>query len=175
MTLGKWDVNRVYCCEALELLRGLPDNSVSCIVTSPPYFGLRSYTDDDEREIGKEETPEEYVAALVGVFREARRVLRKDGGRLRDLLVLLVCGGNTPLVELGEQSKEEETARAKKFDPAGIVHMIALCENIQRSAKSSAVPRALLDALIVRMALTDKFADVTALVAGGGQLPAKKR
>ncbi len=52
--------------------------------------------------------------------------------------------------------------------------MIALCENIQRSAKTSAVPRALLDALLVRMALTDKFADVTALAAGSVN-SAKKR
>lgn len=78
-TLGAYETNTVYCCGALELLRGLPDGSVNCIVTSPSYFGLRSYTDDDDREIGKEETPEGYVGAVVVVFREARRVLREDG------------------------------------------------------------------------------------------------
>jgi hypothetical protein len=55
--------------------------------------------------------------------------------------------------------------------------MIALCENIQRATKSSAVPRALLDALIVRLAMTEKLADVTALVTNGkaGAPAAKKR
>lgn len=79
MKLGQWDTNTIYNVDALELLKGLPDESVNCIVTSPPYFGLRSYTDADGREIGKEETPEQYVAALVEIFCEARRVLRSDG------------------------------------------------------------------------------------------------
>lgn len=59
-------------------LKTLPDASVQCCVTSPPYFGLRKYS-DDPREIGQEATPAEYVAALVEVFREVRRVLRDDG------------------------------------------------------------------------------------------------
>jgi len=60
-----------------ELLRGLPDCSVHCCVTSPPYFGLRDYGNDAQ--IGLEQTPEAYVAELVAVFREVRRVLRDDG------------------------------------------------------------------------------------------------
>lgn len=71
--------DRVYCCDALALLRSLPDASVNCIVTSPPYYGLRSYTDGDDREIGKEETPAAYVERLRVLFAEARRVLRDDG------------------------------------------------------------------------------------------------
>ena len=63
--------------DAREHLRGLPDGSVNCCVTSPPYFGLRDYGADGQ--IGLEQTPEEYVAALVDVFREVRRVLRDDG------------------------------------------------------------------------------------------------
>jgi hypothetical protein len=46
-------------------------------VTSPPYFGLRDYGHDGQ--IGLEPTPDEFVAALVAVFREVRRVLRDDG------------------------------------------------------------------------------------------------
>lgn len=64
--------------DACEMLRTLPDRSVQCIVSSPPYFGLRKYT-DDAREIGHEPTPAAFVAALVAVFHEARRVLRDDG------------------------------------------------------------------------------------------------
>jgi DNA modification methylase len=63
-----------------EVLKTLPDNSVHCCVTSPPYFGLRSYGIGQENgEIGQETTPDEYVAQLVAVFREVRRVLRDDG------------------------------------------------------------------------------------------------
>jgi DNA modification methylase len=60
-----------------ERLKDLADESLHCIVTSPPYFGLRDYGMDGQ--IGLEETPEEYVQELVEVFRSARRVLRDDG------------------------------------------------------------------------------------------------
>ncbi|MBI1189301.1 MAG: DNA polymerase III subunit gamma/tau [Tepidisphaera sp.] len=95
--------------------------------------------------------------------------------RLRDLMVMAACGVDTPLVELSDASRQGEASRATKFDAAGLVHMIALCENVQRAAKSSSVPRALLDALIVRLALTEKLADVTAVVTGrAGVTTAKK-
>lgn len=58
----------------------LADHSVHCVVTSPPYYGLRSYGIGTENgEIGLEQTPDEYVANLVAVFQELRRVLRDDG------------------------------------------------------------------------------------------------
>jgi len=60
-----------------EILRSLPADSTHCVVTSPPYFGLRDYGVD--RQIGLEPTPSEFVAAMVEVFREVRRVLRVDG------------------------------------------------------------------------------------------------
>lgn len=70
-------IDRVLCGDALEVLRDLPDESFHCCVTSPPYWGLRDY--GIEGQIGLEKTPEEYVAKLVEVFREVRRVLRNDG------------------------------------------------------------------------------------------------
>jgi DNA modification methylase len=60
-----------------EVLRTLPDESVHTCVTSPPYFGLRDYGHGGQ--IGLEPTPDAFVAELVGVFREVRRVLRDDG------------------------------------------------------------------------------------------------
>ncbi|MGE8943316.1 DNA-methyltransferase [Leptospira interrogans] len=60
-----------------ERLSELPDQSVHCCVTSPPYFGLRDYGHGEQ--IGLEPTPDDFVAALVEVFREVRRVLRDDG------------------------------------------------------------------------------------------------
>jgi site-specific DNA-methyltransferase (adenine-specific) len=60
-----------------EILQALPEQSVHCCVTSPPYFGLRDYGMAEQ--IGLEPTPEQFVAELVAVFREVRRVLRDDG------------------------------------------------------------------------------------------------
>ncbi len=60
-----------------ETLKTLDAGSVQCVVTSPPYFGLRDY--GAARQIGLEQTPVEYVAALVAVFAEVWRVLRDDG------------------------------------------------------------------------------------------------
>lgn len=60
-----------------EVLTTLPDKSVHCCITSPPYFGLRDYGVDGQ--IGLEQTPDDYVNELVGVFREVKRVLRDDG------------------------------------------------------------------------------------------------
>jgi len=59
------------------LLKRLPDQSVNCCVTSPPYFGLRDY--NVAGQIGLEQTPDAFVTELVAVFRELHRVLRDDG------------------------------------------------------------------------------------------------
>jgi DNA modification methylase len=68
---------RILTGDCLEVLRSLPGASVNCVVTSPPYYGLRDY--GCEGQIGLEETPEAYVAKMVEVFREVRRVLADDG------------------------------------------------------------------------------------------------
>jgi len=69
--------NLVLMGDVREKLKEVPDGTVQTCVTSPPYFGLRNY--GHEGQIGLEETPESYVAELVQVFREVRRVLRDDG------------------------------------------------------------------------------------------------
>lgn len=63
--------------DCLLALRDLPDESVNCCVTSPPYYALRDYGMDAQ--IGREDNPEEYIRRLVLVFREVRRVLTADG------------------------------------------------------------------------------------------------
>ena len=62
--------------DALEVLRQLPDGSVDCCMTSPPYWGHRVYTDGG---LGGESTPERYVAALTEICAELHRVLRREG------------------------------------------------------------------------------------------------
>ena len=68
---------RVIIGDCIEGMRSLPDQSVHTCVTSPPYFGLRDY--GMAGQIGLEDTPDAFVARLVDVFREVRRVLRDDG------------------------------------------------------------------------------------------------
>jgi DNA modification methylase len=67
----------VLCGDAVERLKSMGGESVQCCVTSPPYWGLRDYGVSGQ--IGLEKSPEEFVQKMVEVFREVRRVLRKDG------------------------------------------------------------------------------------------------
>lgn len=70
-------MSKILTGDCIEFMRGLPEKSVNCCVTSPPYFGLRDYGMGGQ--IGLEKSPDEFVAKLVEVFREVRRVLRDDG------------------------------------------------------------------------------------------------
>lgn len=73
---------RILIGDVRERLKELDDESVHCVISSPPYFGLRSYLADDHpdkaKEIGSERTLEEHIGALSSVFDEVRRVMRKD-------------------------------------------------------------------------------------------------
>ena len=91
----------LYNGDALEVLRTLPDRSVHMCATSPPFYGLRDY--GSEGQIGLEESPDEWVARLVEVFREVRRVLRDDG---------------TLWVEIGD-SYSAQPGQRKTTDKAG--------------------------------------------------------
>jgi|TARA_Y100000033_G_scaffold40929_1_gene41167 site-specific DNA-methyltransferase (adenine-specific) len=64
--------------DCIETLQKLDDKSINTCITSPPYWGLRNYN-DEEKQLGLEDTPEKFVNNLVKVFREVKRVLRDDG------------------------------------------------------------------------------------------------
>lgn len=100
------------------VLTTLPDQSVHCVVTSPPYFGLRDYGHDGQ--IGQEPTPAEFVAALVEVFREVRRVLRDDGTvwlNLGDSYASSPTGSDsaTSKLEGGKRTQHEGGKRPNKI------------------------------------------------------------
>jgi len=67
----------LYLGDAAECLTQLPDSSVDCIVTSPPYYGLRDY--EVQGQLGLEKHPQEYINQLVKVFQATRRVLKPSG------------------------------------------------------------------------------------------------
>jgi site-specific DNA-methyltransferase (adenine-specific) len=70
--------DKILCGDATVTLSTIPDSSVQCIVTSPPYFRQRDYGTGN-CQIGSENTVEEYIQRLLEVFRECRRVLKADG------------------------------------------------------------------------------------------------
>lgn len=87
-----------------QKLKEVPDKSVHCCVTSPPYFGLRDYGEDGQ--IGLEDTPEQFVANMVEVFREVWRVLRDDGTLWLNLGDSYSGSGKGPAGNLGVTHNE---------------------------------------------------------------------
>ena len=87
------ELNTIHCGDNCDVMRQMPDVCVNICVTSPPYFGLRDYGHDGQ--IGLEETPDAFVAKLVEVFREVRRVMRDDGTLWLNLGDSYSSGGRT--------------------------------------------------------------------------------
>ena len=80
--------------DCIQSLKKLEDESINTCITSPPYWGLRDYN-GEEKQLGLEETPEEFVENLVNVFREVKRVLRDDGTVWLNLGDSYSSGGRT--------------------------------------------------------------------------------
>ncbi|HDY89528.1 MAG TPA: site-specific DNA-methyltransferase [bacterium] len=70
-------LNKIYNEDCLKTMKRMDDNFIDCVITSPPYWGLRDYGVDGQ--LGLEKTPEEYVQKMVQIFQEVRRVLKKEG------------------------------------------------------------------------------------------------
>lgn len=118
---------KLHVGDCLGSLRAMPDDSVHCCVTSPPYFGLRDYGVDGQ--IGLEPTPDEFVQALVTVFREVRRVLRDDGTLWLNLGDTYSSGGrkyrdgDDKLAQRGMTTRPDDGAKPK--DLLGIPWRVA--------------------------------------------------
>jgi site-specific DNA-methyltransferase (cytosine-N4-specific) len=96
--------------DALDVLRQLPSESMQCVVTSPPYWGLRDY--DVAGQIGLETTLHQYINRLVAVFNEVRRVLKNDG-----VLWLNIGDGYTSGNRGWRASDKKNPARAMSVRP----------------------------------------------------------
>jgi len=90
--------------DVLEQLKTLPDESVNCVVTSPPYWGLRDYGQDGQ--LGLEQEPEEYISNMVDVFREVKRVLADDGTFWLNIGDSYSGSGKGPAGNLGKTNNE---------------------------------------------------------------------
>lgn len=96
----------------------MDDNDVDCCVTSPPYFGLRDYGVNGQ--IGLEPTPEEYVAEMVKVFREVRRVLKPNGTLWLNIGDSYAGSGKGPAGNLGKTHNEREIKQSSAIVPEGM-------------------------------------------------------
>ena len=112
---------------------------------------------------------------LIASGTEISQLLPALAHHFRDLMILAVCGGDSPLVELSGAALDAARAQSEHFDEAQLSHMIALCESVAGAMRQSSAPRARFDAMVVRLAATERVARVAALLEGKPSgAPAKK-
>jgi site-specific DNA-methyltransferase (cytosine-N4-specific) len=103
--------NKILIGDASDLLKTLPNNHFDCIVTSPPYWGLRDYGVPGQ--IGAEKTVDQYIADLVSLFREAKRTLVDDGTLWLNIGDSYTSGGRT-----WRDNDSKNKGRAMNYRPA---------------------------------------------------------
>lgn len=112
--------NKIYQGSAKEILKTFPDESIDCLVTSPPYWNLRDYGHDGQ--LGLEKTFEEYIDKLMQIFTEVKRVLKKTGTcwvNLGDSYSGSNCGSNDYRALNGENPKYNHFAEVYKGQKPG--------------------------------------------------------
>lgn len=120
---------RLLTGDCLTVLRGLPDGIVRCCVTSPPYWGLRDY--GHAGQLGLEATPDAYVASMVAVFREVRRVLADDGTLWLNL-------GDSYAGSWGNQGRKDERGSQRPINGPMIQSLVG--QYPQKESNTGAVP-----------------------------------
>jgi DNA modification methylase len=98
------ELNKIYCGDCLEVFKAFPDESINCVVTSPPYWALRDY--GVAGQLGLEPTFQEYITKLCDIFDEVKRVLKKDGTCWVNMGDTYNAGGNYRGKEMDETCKE---------------------------------------------------------------------
>lgn len=115
------------------------------------------------------------TAGLLAEGLPAERVLDGFAERFRQLLVAATCGADAATLETGEDEAAALVEEAGRYEPEQLIHLIALCDAAAGRVRSSTVPRAIVDAVVARMALSERFAGAAALLAGDGVAAAKKK
>lgn len=140
--------------ELLEQMLGLPDQQFIIELTEAIIAG------DGKAAL-------EQGAELINRGAPIEQILELLAEHFRHLMILATCGEDTALLEMSPEAKKTAIEQARHFDAAGLVHLIAICDAVSRRAGSSSAGRALYDAALVRMALSDHLADIPALMRGG--------
>ena len=116
------------------------------------------------------------TAGLLGEGLPAERVLDGFAERFRLLLVAVTCGADPDALETGEDEAGALHAEARNYDPAQLVHMVSLCDAAAQRVRMSTVPRAIVDAVVARMAMSERYRDAATLLSGGRiDVPATKK
>jgi len=156
ISTGPIDGDHELTTQLLEQMLGLPDQDmINSLVDTLAEGNVNSALQLTSQLLARGIAQDQLIEVLIE--------------RLRQLMLIVACGPDSELVELSDDARTVAEAQSQKFDAAGIVYMIALCENLQRSSKTSANPRALLDVVMVRLTLAEKMADVAALLASNGR------
>ena len=108
----------IHVGDALAVLRAMPDESVHCCVTSPPYWGLRDY--GVVGQLGLEPTFQEYIAKMVTVFREVRRVLRSDGTCWLNIGDSYCSGNRDAYDQVSDNKSKRGTVNLRPPQPQGM-------------------------------------------------------
>ncbi len=115
-------INKIHNIDALNGLKLLPDRSINCFCSSPPYWACRSYLRNEDTnkkyELGQESTFTEYIDNLILIFKEVYRVLRDDGCCFVNLGDTYY-GGGKGAGGLGNASRKQRTNTGSYFDITG--------------------------------------------------------
>lgn len=112
-------------------------------------------------------------AELLGTGASAEQILELLAEHFRTLMVVAACGDGAEFLDLSEEHMKATMKQASAFDAAGLVHMIAVCDSAARNAKFSAASRAIFDAAIVRLSMSEHLADIPRLLSGAPLLEPK--
>ncbi|MEM7230452.1 MAG: hypothetical protein AAF432_16760 [Planctomycetota bacterium] len=105
-------------------------------------------------------------AALMDAGVTVEQALELLTERFRTLMVIAACGADQSLIDLSPEALERAGAQAAQFDAPALVHMIALCDQVARNARGSASARAMFDAVLVRLCIAERLADIASLLDG---------
>jgi DNA polymerase-3 subunit gamma/tau len=145
--------------ELLEEMLGLPDHSlIAGLVDAFIACDAKAALECGAQLLARGTTVEQALELLAE--------------HLRNLMVISACGERAELLDLSDESRAVAARQAAHFDAQGLVHMIAICDSVSRSARTSAAARALFDAALVRLAMSQHFADIAALLTGQAAAPA---
>ena len=145
---------RMLTRDLLEQMLGLPDQSlivelVEAIIAADAKTALT------------------HAAELLDRGATVEQALEMLADHLRNLMLVAACGEDAPILDLSDDGRQIAARQAANFDAPGLVHLIAICDAVSRNARHSAAARALFDAAIVRMALSQHFADLSTVLSGG--------
>ncbi len=139
--------------ELLEQMLGLPDHALVVEL-------VEAIADSDAKQAL------DRGAQLLARGATVEQALEMLADHLRNLMVIAACGDQCDFLDLSEESRKAAAAQAAHFDAPALVHMIAVCDAVSRNSRHTSAARALFDAAIVRLALSEHFADISSALAG---------